>query len=176
MDMNAESRLPFPAKVVFACYRDKLPELLKFLPNVRKLETKARTDEGPIARLTNVWHGGGEIPAAARAFVSDAMLSWTDNAVWDEGAMTCSWKIDPHAFAEAIECAGVNSFFDEGGKTRIEMRAHVRIDAKKIKGVPGFLAGTVGKTVEEFLRSRIQPNFGEVSQAITRYLESTKTA
>jgi hypothetical protein len=124
-------------------------------------------------RLVNIWHGGGEIPAAARAVVSEAMLTWTDTATWSEDDFTCSWVIKTHAFTEAVTCSGTNTFFEDGTGTRIEMRGAITIDAKKIKGIPGFLAGGVGRTVEELLKTKIQPNFVEVTNAIARHLEKT---
>ncbi len=53
------------------------------------------------------------------------------------------------------------------------MKGAIEIDLKKIKGVPGFLAGKVAKTVEEMLKTKIQPNFVEVTKAITQHLEKT---
>jgi len=54
----------------------------------------------------NEWHGGGEIPVVARAVLSEAMLSWTDLATWNESEFTTEWHIKTHAFTEAVHCAG----------------------------------------------------------------------
>lgn len=170
MQLTADAKLPFPRPVVFAGYRDRLRDLLKFLPNVRDIEIKSRKEEGKIVKLLNVWHGGGEIPAAARAIVSEAMLSWDDHASWNEEDFTCAWIIHPHAFTDAIRCEGQNRFIEDGGATVLQMRGVIEIDGKKIKGVPGFLAGKVGKTVEDFLAAKIQPNLVEVSAGLGKYL------
>jgi hypothetical protein len=172
MELRADAHIPFPRDVVFAAYRDDITKVLAYLPNVRSIDCKSRVDDGPRAELKNVWHGGGEIPAAARAFLSDAMLSWTDYAKWDSEKLTCAWRIETHAFTEAVTCQGLNTFKEDGpGKTLMEMRGTIEIDAKKIKGVPGFLAGKVGRTVEEFLGHRIQPNLVETARGLTKYLE-----
>ncbi len=174
MELVADAHLPFPRSVVFAAYRDKLVELLPFLPNVRKIEVKSRAEEGGVVKLVNEWHGGGEIPAVARAFVSEAMLSWTDRATWNEATWTCEWNIETHAFTEAVTCRGTNRFFEEAGGTKLEIRGTLAIDAKKIRGVPGLLAGKVGKAVEEVLVNKIQPNLVETARGLGKYLEQQK--
>lgn len=176
MELRADAHIPFPRDVVFAAYRDDITQVLAYLPNVRSIDVKSRKDDGPVVELVNVWHGGGEIPAAARAVLSEAMLSWTDYARWDREQLRCDWRIETHAMTEAVRCQGFNLFKDDGGpdKTLLEIRGAIEIDAKKIKGVPGFLAGKVGRTVEEFLGNKIQPNLVETARGLTRYLQERK--
>lgn len=174
MQLRADAKLPFSRPEVFAAYRDKLVDLLPFLPNVRKIDVKSRDESGTIVKLLNVWHGGGEIPAAARAVLSESMLSWDDHATWNEEDFTCGWVIKTHAFTEAVKCEGKNRFVEEGGSTVLEIRGVLEIDAKKIRGVPGFLAGKVGRTVEEFLVGKIQPNLVETVKGLQKYLESKR--
>ena len=92
MELVADAKLPFPRPVVFAAYRNHLVDLLSYLPNVRAIVIESRVDSGEVSTFVNTWHGGGEIPAAARAFLSEAMLSWTDHARWDQAAWTCEWR------------------------------------------------------------------------------------
>ena len=172
MQLRADAKLPFPRPEVFAAYRDKLVDLLPYLPNVRKIEVKSREQDGKITKLLNVWQGGGDIPAAARAVLSEAMLGWDDHAEWNEEDFTTKWVIKTHAMTEAVKCEGTNRYIEDDGQTTIEIRGVLEIDAKKIKGVPGFLAGKVGKTVEEFLIGKIQPNLVETVKGLQKYLES----
>ena len=172
MLISADAMLLYPRPMVYAAYRDDLTKLLSYLPNVRNIEIKSRKDEGTRADLVNIWHGGGEIPAAARAFLSESMLSWTDYATWKEDAWTCDWRTETHAFTEAVDCKGQNRFLEVEGGTRIEIRGELKIDAKKIKGVPGFLAGKVASTVESFLAAKIQTNLVEVTEGLRKYLAS----
>ncbi len=172
MELHADAHIPFPRDVVFAAYRDDIAKLLRFLPNVRSIEVKSRKDSGAIAEIINEWRGGGEIPAAARAVISEAMLSWTDYATWDAEKMRCEWRTETHAMTEAVDCKGHNVFLEDGpGKTLVQIRGKLVIDGKKIRGVPGFLSGTVGRTVEEFLGGKIQPNLVETAKGVTLYLE-----
>jgi hypothetical protein len=175
MELRADAHIPFPRDVVFAAYRDDITKVLAYLPNVRNIEVKSRTDDGPLSVHVNIWHGGGEIPAAARAVLSESMLSWTDYATWNAEKLTCDWRIETHAFTEAVTCKGHNVFLEETpGTTLLEIRGNLEIDAKKIRGVPGFLAGKVGRTVEEFLGGKIQPNLVETARGLTKYLEGLK--
>ena len=176
MDLRADSRIAFPRAVVFRAYRDDLPKLVPYLPNVRSIDVKSRDEQGSIVKLVNLWHGGGEIPRAAQAVLSEKMLSWTDHATWNEDDFTCAWRMETHAFTEAVRCEGTNRFLEDGaGATRLEIRGVLSIDGKAIRGVPGFLAGKVAHTIEDFLAKRIEPNLAEMGAGLARYLESVAT-
>jgi hypothetical protein len=170
MKLEADTHVPFPREVVFRAYRDHLVDLLPYLPNVRGIEIASREDAGTVTRLENIWRGGGEIPAAARAVLSESMLNWTDYATWDEAAWSCTWRIETHAFTDAVRCAGRNTFHARDGGTLLEIRGEITIDGKKIKGVPGFMAGTVAKTIEQVLVGKIQPNLVETARGLEKYL------
>jgi hypothetical protein len=172
MDLAADATLAFPRPLVFATYRDHLLDVVEFLPNIRAIEIKSRKEQGPIVELLNVWHGGGEIPAAARAFISEAMLSWDDHARWDESDFTCHWKIVTHSFTEAVRCEGTNRYLERDGQTTLQIRGSLTIDPSKVRGVPRLLAGSVGRTVEEVLGKKIQPNLADVCIGVRKFLEA----
>ncbi|NEQ24868.1 MAG: hypothetical protein F6K28_38385 [Microcoleus sp. SIO2G3] len=174
MIICANTYIPFPRPLVYATYRDKLVFLVPYLPNVRQIEIISRLEEGNIIHFVNEWHGGGEIPAVARAVLNEAMLSWTDIATWNEFEYTAEWYIKTHAFTEAVRCAGVHCFKEADNGTLIETRGELVIDTKHIKGIPQILAGTVGQTVEDFLSKNIRPNIIQVSDSVHRYLEQSK--
>jgi hypothetical protein len=174
MELRADARLPFPRLTVFRAYRDRILDTVQFLPNVKRIDVKSTETTGDTTQIVNVWHGGGEIPRAVQAVVSEAMLSWTDRAKWDEKEFTCEWKIETHAMTEAVNCGGKNLFIEDGDGTLLQIRGELTIDASKIRGVPGFLAGKVGKGVEDFLGKRIQPNLVEVSEALGKLLEKER--
>jgi hypothetical protein len=173
MDLSADARIPFPRETVFAAYRDDVVKLVPFLTNVQAIVVKSRIDEGPVVKFVNEWRGGGEIPAAIRTFLSESMLSWTDHATWNAQSLSCDWRIETHALSDAVRAVGHNRFLDDGaGRTLLEIRGSFDVDAKKIRGVPRFLAGTVGRTVEQFMVGRIQSNLVETAKGLTKYLEA----
>lgn len=172
MEIRADAHIPFAREIVFAAYRDEIVNLLPYLPNVRSIEVKSHKDSGSVSEFVNEWRGGGDIPVALRAVLSDAVLSWTDYATWKGDAMSCDWRIETHAFKEALRCRGTDAFVDAGAdRTLLEIRGTLEIDAKKIRGVPSFLAGKIGRTVEEFLVGKIQSNLVETAAGLARYLE-----
>jgi hypothetical protein len=132
----------------------------------------SRAEEGPIVRLVNIWSGGGDIPAAVRSILSPDMLKWTDYATWDSDRWTCEWTIESHSFKEAVRCSGTNRFIEiDPDRTRLEIRGELQIDMKKVKVVPGFLASTLGRTVEQFMVKQITTNLTTVSGALAKHLE-----
>lgn len=176
MEIRADAEIAFSRPVVFSTYRDQMVELVPYLPNILKIEVREREDDPPKTRLVNIWHGGGEIPRAARAFLSESMLSWTDHARWDESDFTCAWRIETHAFVEAVRCEGSNRYVElASDRTRIEIRGDLSVDAKKVRGVPRMLAKTVGRTVEQFLVGHITPNLAAVSKGVERHLQEHGT-
>lgn len=173
MRIEADSVLPFSRERVFRAYRDELPDFTQYLPNVRAIEVESRKENGSIVELHNVWHGGGDIPAPVVKLLGDSKLSWDDYATWKSDAWCVEWTIKTSVFTEAVTCGGKNTFIEIGpDKTRLEIHGDISIDVKKVKGVPSFLAGSIGKTVENFLVKQITANLTTVSDALTRHLQS----
>jgi hypothetical protein len=171
MEIRADARIPFPRDLVFVTYRDDIHKVVSYLPNVQSIEVTSRKEDGPVVELVNEWRGGGDIPAAIRAVLSESALAWTDYATWNSDALTCDWRTQTHAFTDALTCRGTNTFVSDGNETRLEIRGSLEVDPKKIRGVPSFLAGKVGKAVEEFLVGKISSNLIETAKGLSRYLE-----
>lgn len=172
MQLNTQVTLPFPRPLVYQAYRNHLLELAPYLANVREIEVKSREERTSGLHLVLVWHGGGEIPLAARALLSDAMLSWTDITDWHDGEFVTDWQIQTHAFTEAVQCQGKNTFIDRDRQTLIKSEGQLAIDPRKIKGVPGFLGGVIAQAVEDYLGQKVEPNFLQLAAAVQRYLET----
>lgn len=175
MRIDVSVDIPFPRRDIFTVYRDKLPELLPYLPNVRGIEVKSRTDEGPITKFLNRWKGGGEIPAMVRKFLSEDLLEWDDYATWDEANFTTEWKTVVPAFRDAVDATGLNSFVEKApGLTLYTIRGELKVDAGKVKGVPRILSGTISPVIEAFLVNAIKPNLIAVSDGVRKYLQAGK--
>ncbi|WP_448515330.1 hypothetical protein [Parathermosynechococcus lividus] len=173
MEISSQVQLPYPREQVYRTYRDRLPELVAWMPNVRQIDLKERSEQLNTLDMVLIWHGGGEIPAAARALLSEAMLSWTDYSHWDDQGYRTQWRIAPHAFTEAIDCQGENQFIATADGTIITSRGHLRIDPKHIHGVPSFLAGIIARTVEDYLGQQIEPNFQQLAASVAAFLAVT---
>ena len=171
MRIEADAVIDHPRPAVFRAYRDRLPQLVEGLPRIRSIEIEERTEDGPIVRLTNVWYGAAKIPSVAEK-VLPAVLSWHDYAVWDESALRAEWRLESHAFPEAVQCAGENVFVDLGdGRTRVEIAGEIRIDLTKVRVMPELIAGKVSEAVERFLVRQITPNLLAVSDALADHLD-----
>jgi hypothetical protein len=172
MELHADARISFPREIVFSTYRDEITKLLPYIHNVRSIHLKSRKDEGAVVELVNEWRGGGDIPAAIRAVLSDSVLEWTDYATWRSEGHRCDWRTETHAFTDAVRCQGSTLFFEDGAdKTTLQIRGSLEVDAKKIRGVPSFLAGKLGRAVEEFLVGKIQSNLIDTANGVAKYLE-----
>lgn len=170
MEIKADLDLPFPLETVYATYRDKLAELTEFLPNIRSIKVEKREDREGSVYLVNAWEGGGEIPKAARAVLSESMLRWTDYATWNEADHTVDWRTEVHAFPGAIKSSGKNRFVGTASGTRLEIRGELVVDSSKVPGVPRLFAKTVNNAAETLLAKTISHNLVEVGQGVGKYL------
>lgn len=175
MEIKEDVTLALPRAAVFAAYRDRLEELAPRLPNIRSIKVLSRTDREGEVDLVNEWEGGGDIPAVARAVLSENMLRWTDYATWKDGAFTVDWRTDVHAFPGAVRASGMNRFVDVGERTRLEIRGDLTCDSNKIPGVPRLLARTVNKAAERLLVGQISVNLVAIAKAVGAMLEREKT-
>lgn len=163
--------LKVPRARAFAFYRDALPSLVANLPNVRSIEVLERREVPEGFRLKNLWHGGGDIPAAVRKFISQDLLSWEDDALWNSEAFTCAWRQEVPAFREAVKSSGLTHYEEPSpGRTRLRMVGTIEVDARQVKGVPRLLAAPVGPLIEAFLMTQIRPNAAAVAAAVEKHL------
>lgn len=172
--ISVDAQISFPRALVYATYRDRLMELGPDLPNVRSLQLKSRQEADQQVQLVLEWHGGGDIPAAARTLLSEELFTWTEYDVWDNNECAVDWRIETHAYQEAVFCAGRNHFLDQGSCTLVESRAEVRIDLSAIHGIPPFLRSRLVNLVEELLAKKIEPNLVQMGQIVQKYLEKTQ--
>jgi hypothetical protein len=109
--IEADATISFPRDLCFSTYRDRLAELVPYLPNVRGIEVKETETQadGKVSKL-NVWHAKADIPGPAQAFLKPDMLKWDDHATWDGTAFTCDWRVATHFFKDRVKCQGRNTF------------------------------------------------------------------
>jgi hypothetical protein len=172
MELCADVRIPFPPALVFAACRDEMPKLLPYLPSIRSIEVAVRKEHGTIVENVVDWCSGRDLPAPLRAVIGPSLLSWTDYATWYEDSLSCVWRTETHAFAKAVRCGARDRFLEDGpGKTLLEIRGVLEVDARKIAGVPGFLAGSVGRAMERFLVGKIQSDLVKTGEGLAHHLD-----
>ncbi len=171
MRISSESIIAHPRDVVFAAYRDRLPEIAKYIPDVREIRVESRTDDGDVATLHNVWVADRELPAFARAFVEPEMLEWDDHAKWHARDHAVDWNMKTHVFRENVRCSGRNRFAAEGDQTKLIIDGDLAIDLSEIPGVPRIVAGAVRPKLEKFIVGLIAPNLERTAQAVQAFLD-----
>ncbi len=172
MKIESSDHVPFPVETVFSLLRDRLSEVVPFLPNVNRVEDISREElgEGKV-RIVRRWYGKGEVPKVAQKFLKPEMLSWVDTALWDETTHLCTWDLSHDAFKEQFRCSGKTSYKGVGeGETRIELVGDLSIDLRNIPGVPRMLARSVSPAVEKVLVNMITPNLSNLPKGLRAYL------
>ena len=169
MELNARTRVPFPRELVFRTYRDRLPETVAFLPNVRSIEVKERRDDGGRTSLVNVWSASANVPSLARKFITEEMLRWTDRAEWDEAGWSCRWLIEIHAYPGLVDCSGTTRYVEAEGGTELYIKGDLVLHLDKVH-VPRLVAGTVQPVVERFVVGALKPNLISTGEGVGRFL------
>lgn len=173
MLIHSASVIHHPLERVYRAYRDELPQIADFMPNVRGVEIAAREVRAGGVNLHNVWTGKGEIPKVAQGIIKPDMLRWDDFAEWDDTTTTAQWRLRIRVFTESFKCAGSTRLQADGpARTRVTLSGNLEISVKDIPGVPRFLAGTISPQVEKFIIGMVTPNLEETNRALERYLDS----
>ncbi|MFZ5480055.1 MAG: hypothetical protein ACOZNI_25040 [Myxococcota bacterium] len=175
MQIHASSLIHHPRARVYQAYRDELPKIAPYMPNIKEIVVRRREERPGGVKLHNEWIGKGEVPKVVQGIIRPDMLRWDDFADWDDAASACAWQIKLRAFTENVKCGGTNRFTEEGpGKTRVTLTGTLDIDLREIPGVPRVLAGTIAPQVEKFVIALITPNLEQVNASLGRYLDANK--
>lgn len=175
MKLEADARIAFPRKLAFSTYRDRLPQLVPFLPDVKAITVKERTDapdgqEG-VTKLLNLWEASTEVPKVLQSVIKPEMLAWDDYATWDENNWCCDWRIQTKMFTENVRCYGHNTYIEEGDETILQIRGELDVSLKGVPGVPKFLAGKVAPQVEKLIVNLLKPNLLAVAKGLQDFLD-----
>lgn len=172
MEIRSVSRLHHPVDVVFRAYRDRMPEVAAYIPDVREIVVHSRVEEGDAVRLHNEWVSDRDIPAVAARFLKPEQLRWDDHAVWTASDRLCRWSIRTRVFPDAVRCSGQTRLVEDGDATRVELLGALELDLAEVPGVPAFLGRRVAPQLEAFVVSLIKPNLERTNEAIGRFLDA----
>ncbi|MBX2812642.1 MAG: hypothetical protein KTR25_12570 [Myxococcales bacterium] len=170
MKLEADTLIPFPRDVVLSTYRDRLPDLVPYLPNVRGIKVVNREEIEGTTRLVNEWTANAEIPSLLKSLINVEALGWIDRAEWNQATYSCRWQIEPSIFTNNVVCEGVNYYIEDGDGTRLEIRGDLTVNPKGIPGVPSLLAGRVAPVAEKFIVNLITPNLLSVAKGLESFL------
>jgi len=172
MKIESSTMISHPIEAVFEVYRNRLPELARYLPDIREIVVESREELDDGIKLHNIWIASADIPSFAKAFIKPELLRWNDYATWHDADYVCHWKIVTGFASEAVRCSGITGFEAKGDSTRVYIDGDLSLDLKKVPGVPKLLAGSIGPKVEAFVVKLITPNLQKTNQAIQDYLDA----
>lgn len=172
MRIHSESLIRHPQQRVYETYRDRLPEIAPYIPDVKEIVVESREETDGGAKIHNVWIAEREIPVFARAFLKPEMLRWDDFADWRDGEHRVHWDLKLRVFTGQVRCGGTNTFNKvDDSTTAVVLEGDLDIDVKSIPGVPKMFAGGLKPKVEKFIISLITPNLERVNQSLQQFLD-----
>jgi hypothetical protein len=172
MRIHTESLIRHPQREVYEAYRDRLPEIAAYIPDVKEILVESREPFDGGIKLHNVWIAEREIPVFARAFLKPEMLRWDDYAEWRDSDHQVRWTLKLRVFTDNVRCSGTNTFRRiDDGKTSVTLEGDLDIDLQRIPGVPRLLAGGLKPQVEKFIVSLITPNLERVNESLQQFLD-----
>ena len=173
MRIHSESLIRHSQEKVYAAYRDRLPEIAEYIPDVKEILVESREDVGSgVVKIHNVWIADRSVPIFARAFLKPEMLRWDDLAEWRDEEHRVHWTLKLRVFTDQVTCGGTNTFYEaDNGQTRVVLDGDLDIDLKNIPGVPRMLAGGMKPKIEKFIVSLITPNLERVNESLQQFLD-----
>jgi hypothetical protein len=172
MQFQFTDEIGYPRDVVFATHRDRLAELIPYLPNVASVAVRERVEDGGVVRLVNDWAGSSDdVPRLLRGLVKPEMMTWTDRARWDGAAWRCDWETQINWLPDAVTAKGFNLFFDEGDRTVIKVTGDFIVHPDKIPGIPSIVARGAAPTIEKWVLGLLEPNLKRSNRAVEQYLD-----
>lgn len=172
MRIHSESVITHPQSEVYLAYRDRLPDVAPYFPDVEEIRVESRTEGEGTVTLHNVWVADREIPVFARAFIKPEMLQWDDHARWSDEERLVRWDIKLRMFTDSVTCSGTNTFeAASDDSTRVRIEGDLDIDLAEVPGVPRLLAKGIKPKLEKFIVSLVTPNLEQVNISLQKYLD-----
>lgn len=173
MKIHSESRIHHPREQVYLAYRDRLPELAAYIPDIKEIRVLS-SEAGPLGPiLLNEWVGERELPKAVQGLLKPEWLTWHDFARWDDAEHHVDWRIELPAFPGQAECAGRNAFLEDGpNATRVLLSGDLRLKIERVPGVPSFMVRRLIPMVEEVVVKLITPNLQRINESLERFLDA----
>ncbi len=173
MRFQFQETIAFPASAVYSTLRDRVPELVPFLPEVDHIETVERvTQADGRLRLTNVWQGNRRsAPLAARPFLTKEMMQWRDIATWNDADRSLHWRFETMHMESLFSCEGVNSFeTTDQERCTFHVSGTLETYPERVPGVSTSLGRRLAPRADRWLVNHIMPNIARLPNALTSLL------
>jgi hypothetical protein len=169
-----EQFIEMPADEAYLLLRDRLTDLVPYLPAIDEIETLERVfdDDGSLRTLYR-WAGNRKlVPPLARPFVTRSMTSWNDRGHWPAGTRECHWVFEPERFGTLFTCRGT-THIEEGdaGTTRLRLVGDLEVYPDKIPGISEKRGKKLAPRITPWVISKIEPNMMQVPSALKSFAE-----
>ena len=170
MFIEVHDRFTHPTDVVFPTLRDRLSELLPYMPDVGEvtLVTREADGDGKI-RIVNRWRSTIDIPKEAQGVLPPDLFAWTDTALWDERTLTVEFRLDGYGYT----ATGVNYFRGDDTGTGLRVTTTVKIDPDAFQ-VPPWLFDLVSPVIETKIREVIEGNVRSMCRGLHQFLDADR--
>ncbi len=175
MDLRVDTELTYPRQVVYEAYRDRLPEMVDYLPNISHIDVLQSRRDGHMLHLLNEWHARADIPTVARRVIKPEMLRWNDIAAWHDDGHFVEWRFEMAFLSEQVDVKGRNEFIEAGpDRTVVRIRGTLAIDGERIPGLPRVIGRRAAPQIERFVVALVEPNLRKTAEAVQRFLDDER--
>ena len=75
MKLESTGKIQQPLETVFELVRDRLPEVVPYMPNVDRIVVDSREEHDGKVRIVNTWFAKADIPQAAKKILKPEILT-----------------------------------------------------------------------------------------------------
>jgi len=179
MEFVYEEKIPGPPDRVLGMLRDRLTDLVHYLPAITTIEELERTtEEDGNTRIVNLWQGNRKlVPTLAKPFVTKSMLKWEDHAHWLNDKREVLWRFEPMRFNKVFTCVGHNYLLElEDGNSMLRMTGDLNVFPENIPGISRRMAKRLGPKIAPWAIEKIKPNLMQVPLALQAFFEEERRA
>ena len=170
--ISREILLKAPREKVWKTYRDYLPELAKTMKTVDKIEVVKREKVENGFRIKNKWKISGGLPNSIQKIAPARLLSYYDNAFWDESRWVCDFVEKPIDDNGVYKCVGQNIFEEIDNNTRLIISFELIIYPEKIPAVPGFLKRGLVAKIEKIISKEVVKNLASTAKHVEEFIHT----
>lgn len=173
MRFDVREATRYPRAVVFAAHRDRVSDIVAYLPDVEKIEMRSRTvHAGGREEHVQWWTGStSALPLLLRPVVPPAMLQWKQTTLWDPSDHTARWTIEVPGLGPAVDARGINRYVEaEPGKCHIEIEGDFDFRPERVPQLAKIPSSAV-PMVEKAVVAMILPMIERTGSAVARWLD-----
>lgn len=153
-----------PIEQIWAAMRDRLPEVAVYLDDLESIVTLERS-HGPDGRLLllNRWHARQRIPSILQGMLGTDVISWIDQAEWNDATFCCEWRITPSVLPDYIDCHGMTRYEPAmaGRGTRVSFDGTFELRPGALSRIPATLEPAIVGLVENIVSTVIPRNLAK---------------